>query len=153
MKRRHFIYTSLAGTGLALMPALSGLTRAFARPVLATPIVCFRAGSCEAQAGDGSWNICMMADPRRSQAPASIRLKFQVAVDPNFEEIISEQNYFARRKNAYILRINYRPPADGADVYYRFVSVDTRNPSAFSRGANQFQSSEARRLPLNHERA
>ena len=145
MKRRDFIYRSLAGLGAFGTVAASGnvyATLKTAKPL----VVCFRSGTFETIASNGSWDIAVMADPRRSQAPSLIRLKLEVASDEMFQNVIFEEIHYARKKNSYIVRARYHPPVDEPKLFYRFVAIDTQLGAARGRLASPHPTSEIKRL-------
>lgn len=107
---------------------LFGVAHAVANPK--KYIVCFKAGSDEFLAPDGSWHIVVLADPRGGNGPDLIPLNFEVATDEEFQDIIMTQRHFALKKNSYITRVHYIPTEDHETMFYRFVATGVKRDSA-----------------------
>lgn len=127
MKRRIFLQNSILGAGAVGLP-ISSFARPTIEPADQDLIVCFRESAMDVVERDGTFYISALADPRRSQKPASISLLLQVATDSTFDNILTEQKYFAFRKNYYIVRVAYKPTADSDSLYFRFVPLSERKP-------------------------
>lgn len=146
MKRRKFLYGGL--TGLVSFPAISkqGIGNASVLEPSKKLIVCFRSGTAESMAEDGSWNICVLADPRNSQRPDAIRLKFQVAVDEAFNDVIHEERCFARKNSSYLLYVNYKPIDPPEELHYRFIALDVKRRDQGRSDAPEYEATPIKRL-------